>query len=152
MNVENRILDKKLDILEEEEYGLDNSLNSEDVLEDISVDEIIDDDDKFSWKETSEIINYKNLPEYFHPKIFKLNSKHPYDYFNLMFSDEIISLISEQTNIYANDFIVSNTEYLEKYPNSRVKKWKNVNNEDIKALIAVYIIMGINKFPDITGK
>ena len=132
---------------EEEDSFDDDGILVDDVQNDMDVDEV-----DFEWKETSDIINYSNIPHYFPPQIMKIDSDSSFDYFSLMFDKNIFDIMTEQTNIYAFDYISSKSDYLRKFPKSRIHKWSPVSNPDFRALLAVFILMGINKFPDQRGK
>ena len=73
----------------------------------------------------------------------------PHQYFELFFDSDVYEIIIEQTNLYADQFISSQNEYLLSFPKARITKWKEWKNEDVMAYIAVRILMGIHKLPSI---
>ena len=63
------------------------------------------------------------------------------DFFKLLISDEILSSIADQTNLYADQYICSNTVK----PKSRASAWKQVPHDaaEVKKFVATIIVMGL---------
>ncbi|CAK1593995.1 unnamed protein product [Parnassius mnemosyne] len=61
--------------------------------------------------------------------------KSPIEYFRLFFSDDIISLIVQQTNLYSTQLNGNS---------------KNITEEDIKDFLAILVYMSVNKLPAYT--
>ena len=63
------------------------------------------------------------------------------DFFKLLIDDEILSSIADQTNLYADQYICSNTVK----PKSRVSAWKQVPHDaaEVKKFVATIIVMGL---------
>lgn len=61
------------------------------------------------------------------------------EYFNKIFSDEILQLIVDQTNLYASQ------------GPEPAKSWTDTSVEEIKALIGVIIMMGIHSLPHLAN-
>ena len=63
------------------------------------------------------------------------------DFFKLLISDEILSSIADQTNLYADQYICSNTMK----PKSRASAWKQVPHDaaEVKKFVATIIVMGL---------
>lgn len=70
--------------------------------------------------------------------------KEPYDFFKLLFTNEIIHHIVIETNRYA-----AQTVKKEKKPNSRVRRWTDTNEEEIELFFGLIIWMGLCRFPKI---
>lgn len=69
----------------------------------------------------------------------------PLDYFQLFFTNSLISKIVEETNKYANNKI----RRINPGNNSMWNPWKNVNDEEFKAFLGVILNMGIRPHPDL---
>lgn len=67
------------------------------------------------------------------------------DYFELIFSQDLLQHIVTETNRYANDYIAS----ADLAVNSRVKKWKDMTIEELNVFFALVILMGYTKRPTI---
>jgi hypothetical protein len=68
------------------------------------------------------------------------------DFFQLFLDDDLIDLLVEQTNIYANQYLQQHQEDLR--PRSRAKQWKDTNREEIITFLALTLLMGILKKPE----
>ncbi|KAL5515132.1 hypothetical protein EMCRGX_G000256 [Ephydatia muelleri] len=69
-------------------------------------------------------------------------SKSVLDFFKLLISDEILSSIADQTNLYADQYICSNTVK----PKSRASAWKQVPHDaaEVEKFVATIIVMGLH--------
>ncbi|XP_015186433.1 PREDICTED: piggyBac transposable element-derived protein 4-like isoform X2 [Polistes dominula] len=65
-------------------------------------------------------------------------------YMEKYLNDELIGIIVEQTNLYANQFLQSQPNLK---PHSRMKKWYPTCNNEIRCFIALLILQGIVKKP-----
>ncbi|CAK1577843.1 unnamed protein product [Parnassius mnemosyne] len=87
---------------------------------------------KFKWKSVKfEHAATVELPEYQPP--LEATAKTPLDYFRTFFSDDIVDLIADNTNLYSVQCAAT--------------KSINVTNEDIKDFIAITILMGVVQLP-----
>ena len=68
------------------------------------------------------------------------------NFFNLFVVDEIMELISEQTNLYAEQYKDNNDE---KSQFMRSKLWKPTNTDDIYNFLALHFLSGIVQKPEI---
>ena len=125
----------------------DNSLEEED----FDIDQIIYPNYDMSKSEWEEIANY----EYMNPLTsnnFDPCSKisiedgmdNPESIFDYFFPDSLFQLISDQTNLYARQYIEDNHQYLNEKHNSRVHKWENMTKEKVKSFIGILFLMGLN--------
>ncbi|XP_054717507.1 piggyBac transposable element-derived protein 4-like [Uloborus diversus] len=71
------------------------------------------------------------------------NAADPMEYFNIFFSDDIVEHIACETNRYAKDYL--NDVTLK--PHSRANKWKPTSPEEIRVLLAIFIIQSIVQKP-----
>ena len=75
------------------------------------------------------------------------SSSQPIEYFRLFFSDAFLSMIVEETNRYAEQWIVKNADYLREKKRSVVHLWikQGKQREEVLAFIAVILNMGFIK-------
>ena len=69
----------------------------------------------------------------------------PIEYFLKYFTDEVIDIICKETNRYAEQYIEANAANLRN--KSVVHDWKPTNGNKIKAVLGLYILMGIGSKP-----
>ena len=69
----------------------------------------------------------------------------PIDFFNYLFDAEVFEILTEQTNIYAQQR--KNDDNLK--PHSRLHNWSPVIVDEIKVFFALIIAMGIVRKPDV---
>lgn len=72
-----------------------------------------------------------------------MSNKLPIDFFNLFVDNELLQLITEETNKYA-------AQRLKKQPftpNSRMLKWKNTSLEEMKIFLGIQVWMGLVQMP-----
>ena len=69
----------------------------------------------------------------------------PVDFFTLYFDDNLLSLIALETNRYADQIIQQGVK-----PHARLSRWKPVTLDEIKVYIALQIVMGIRRLPEIS--
>ena len=69
----------------------------------------------------------------------------PIDVYNMFVTNEIMSFIVEQTNLYAQQTINSRTLTRK----SRLKKWVPTNTDELRKFIGLVIAMGLNHKPSI---
>ncbi|KOB52358.1 PiggyBac transposable element-derived protein 4 [Operophtera brumata] len=60
--------------------------------------------------------------------------------FRLLVDDEVLDLMVQQTNLYAEQSIAAN-------PGGRLTRWKPVTKEDIEKFMGIYLVTGIIRFP-----
>lgn len=77
------------------------------------------------------------------PTIIDVDSK-PIEFFDLFFNDDILSLICNETNLFAHK---RQNQVLS--PHARIKKWKDVTLVDMKAFLGLVINMGLMPLPSI---
>ncbi|CAH1997194.1 unnamed protein product [Acanthoscelides obtectus] len=68
------------------------------------------------------------------------------DVFESFFDDALIELIVEETNRFAVQFIINNHGKLKEQ--SRVRKWTQTNKNEIRTLLGLLILQGINPKPE----
>lgn len=81
-----------------------------------------------------------------HPgKTFNTPSKNvPLFYLEKFLDDDLIKLITEQTNLYAAQFFANNPELK---PRSRLRKWKDTNEAEMKIFLGLLVLQGIIRKP-----
>ena len=70
----------------------------------------------------------------------------PVDYFKLFFPDDLFCLISEQTNLFAEQFFDNPADLTQ---HSRFQKWTDTSPSEIQAFVALQIAMGLNCKPSV---
>jgi hypothetical protein len=65
--------------------------------------------------------------------------------FQKFIDEDIWQLFTEQTNIYANQFLAANPNLK---PRSQARSWKNTNPSEMKTLIGLLILQGIVQKPE----
>ncbi|XP_006872930.1 PREDICTED: piggyBac transposable element-derived protein 4-like [Chrysochloris asiatica] len=84
-----------------------------------------------------------------HAKVYPdlTNTDTEVDYFLSLFTEEILETIKDQTNLYATQ------ERTRRYRGQEIRKstenWQPTSVEEIKAFIAVHILMGIHVLPEL---
>ena len=76
------------------------------------------------------------------PPTFSPNS-HPFDYFTLFFTPNLLDIITKNTNQYAATQRIHITE-------KRARKWYSIIVEELYVFIRAIIYIGIHDEPDIT--
>lgn len=76
-----------------------------------------------------------------------LSLARPSTFFSLFFDEEIINLLVVETNRYANDKL--SEPGLSR--NARVRKWKDVDQKEMKKLFGIIMWMGLVKMPNISN-
>ena len=76
-----------------------------------------------------------------------MTNKSPIDFFQLFLTDNILQMVVEQTNLFAEQFIQSH----ELARHSRVQQWGRSSHDinEIKRFLALVIIMGLVSYPSI---
>ena len=64
----------------------------------------------------------------------------PISIFRDFFTEEILNLITDQTNIYGKDKEQRKSQ-------RKVNSWKNISKKDIESFLGIIILMGINGLP-----
>ena len=72
----------------------------------------------------------------------------PLSYFELFFTFELLTLIVQNTNKYANALLASKREHLNAHPCSRFHAWKPTTVEEIKKYLAIIMNMGLVRKKD----
>lgn len=80
-----------------------------------------------------------NLPSSFH------HTTKPIDYFLLFFNDELMKYICDETNYFAN---LKKSRVLS--PHSRLQKWEDISEVQLKAFLGTIINMGLINLSNIT--
>ena len=65
----------------------------------------------------------------------------PYNFFKLYFTNDVIEMIFQETNRYAQQYITANADTLQR--RSMVKTWKPTNVDEIQAFLGLCIMMGL---------
>ncbi|CAH2009193.1 unnamed protein product [Acanthoscelides obtectus] len=73
-----------------------------------------------------------------------LGDQSPIDFFSLFIDDEIIQIITDQTNLYASQKLLNIDDTSE---GSRLHAWTPINKEEIKKFIGIIGYMGLVKLP-----
>ena len=68
----------------------------------------------------------------------------PFEIFSLFFDKEFIDLVTENTNIYYTEKLISELQERNRVP-QYLESWSEVRREEILPLICAYIYMGIVK-------
>lgn len=68
----------------------------------------------------------------------------PLDFFSLFLDEEMLNLLTTETNRYAAQLLSTPLR-----PHSRLKDWKNTNNNEIKLFLAIIMWMGLAPLPTI---
>lgn len=110
-----------------------------------------EEEEKQDWKR---IENYaRNLEKKFKsesgPKLPENFQVTPLNIFRLFFSDEIFQMIVEQSNLYAEQCKVENSEHLKEHPRARLNAWVPTNTEEIERFIGLILTMGIHSNSEI---
>ena len=71
-----------------------------------------------------------------------LKEPEPVSVFRTFFTEEILNLITDQTNIYGKGKKQSSNQ-------RKISKWKDVSRKEIKLFLRLVILMGINDLPTI---
>ena len=72
----------------------------------------------------------------------------PLDFFSLFFDDVIIHMLVDGTNDYAGDVIAEKERAGKSTPKSRWVKWRPVTTQEMKAVLALIINMGVIHCPE----
>lgn len=88
------------------------------------------------------------LPNYQRPRGILVDTSDfkPVDYFSLFFSDEALTLMAEETNRYAMQYLDSTCDFPQ---SSRLHKWYDTSVEEMKAYLALQIAMGLCQKPSL---
>ncbi|GFR21247.1 piggyBac transposable element-derived protein 4 [Trichonephila clavata] len=118
-------------IFENNEVDLDVSANFDEKVESL-----------FSWKEVegSEAINVLPFSGKVGLKFDASNFKTENDFFKLMFTDEILSILVEETNRYAFDVLNLHGETSDK--RNHASSWKPTNKNEILKFLGLILLMG----------
>ena len=115
----------------------------------LTEEEILNTDAANGWK-SSEWVP-KNIPFTGNPGLSgvaaHLADDNPIKFFQLFMNDEILEHLVEQTNLYAEQSIDSQTAKNEQLPHSRSKAWKPVNISEMKKFLGLMFLTGIVRKP-----
>ena len=67
------------------------------------------------------------------------NEESPLDYFRLIFTDELLEKVVEETNRYASQYLSANPLS----PSARAKLWKNVDKDELMVFLGLVMLTGI---------
>lgn len=70
--------------------------------------------------------------------------KSPVDFFNLFFNNDVVNLIVTETNRYAQQKISAGIQQ-----KSRLQRWKDTNEDEIRIFFSLCLWMGLARFPKI---
>ena len=95
-------------------------------------------------------ISIGDIPEFLeHPGCTQdMTNKTPIDFFQLLFTDDILQAIVEQTNLFAQQYINSHQPLPQR---SRVQQWDRSPHDlvELKKFLALTIIMGLINYPTV---
>jgi len=80
----------------------------------------------------------------------KLRNNDPISFFFLFIDEEVLSLIVENTNLYAEQEIIKAIVEETISPNSRLQSWIDTDADEIKVFFGVLLWMGLDKKPTIS--
>lgn len=86
--------------------------------------------DRQIFSSAGDLIHIENIPE----------TADVFTIFSILVDDNVFDLMIEQTNIYAEQLITTNS-------GGRLRRWKPVNREEMKKFLGIYLLTGIIKFP-----
>lgn len=69
-------------------------------------------------------------------------NKSPLHYFSLFLDEEILNLVTTETNRYAAQFLLTPLR-----PHSRLRNWENTDNKEMKLFLALIMWMGLAPLP-----
>lgn len=75
-----------------------------------------------------------------------MNSLSPFDFFTLFFDDEVVNLLLVETNRYAHDKLNEASTS----SNSRIKKWIDIDRDELYVFFGIIMWMGLIKMPSIS--
>ena len=78
-------------------------------------------------------------------KVNVQNTEDLISFFELFFDDELINLIVQQTNLYAQQVIAEKDGRLKK--RSRIQEWQETDADEIKVYLALLLLQGIVRIP-----
>ena len=67
------------------------------------------------------------------------NEESPLNYFRLIFTDELLEKVVEETNRYASQYLSANPLS----PSARAKLWKNVDKDELMVFLGLVMLTGI---------
>ncbi len=73
----------------------------------------------------------------------------PHDIFNLFFTPEIISTITNETNLYSQQFFKSNPQLFDESCKSNFANFKQVKEKEIRMYLAIQLLFGIHRLSNI---
>ena len=78
-----------------------------------------------------------------------MEGKEPVDFFRLMFDEQVVDHILDETSRYALQYLEKEKEHLASHPNARAHDWNKypLTRREIEAFLALLIAMGICGFP-----
>ena len=100
----------------------------------------LSDEDSYMYTEELELMNESYITDGGHISI-SLKEQTPVSVFRSFFTEEILNLITDQTNIYGRG----------KKSNDNQRKssnWKDVSKKEIESFLGLIILMGINDLPN----
>lgn len=131
-NTENRTEEPVLEMKVDHEFSSEDDLPLSEIRETLIVER---DSAKWYSSNTTDVLN--PFTKYSGPKNIPANVSSPLDVFLCLFPEELITHITEQTNLYA----------LQKFGDP--VKFKKTTNDEIKIFLGINILMGIKKLPAI---
>jgi hypothetical protein len=137
-------------IPEEATISDDEIADDDEILEDLEEEEEEEDSDsddevklatdhKIKWQQKPKVVVVGDCNQQFGPTKTLSSSKHVKHFFELMFSQKVLTMICKQTNLYAAQRI-------------RIKpdpEWKELSIGELKAFIGCLVAMGLNKQPNL---
>lgn len=78
-----------------------------------------------------------------------MRGKQPVDFFNLLFDNEIKTILYDETSRHAKQYIEEYKEYLAEHKDARAHDWKRkpMVPKEVDALLAIIISMGVVGYP-----
>ena len=83
------------------------------------------------------------------PRVNLPNTASPFEFFRLFFDDALITMLVDGTNEYAQVVIAEKDRTGKLTPGSRWRKWRPVTLDEMKAVLAIVINMGVIHCPEV---
>ena len=78
-----------------------------------------------------------------------IQAETPIEFFNSLFSIHARDLIFEQTTLYSQQWLRKNQSFLSSHPHARAHDIQNIQRNEMYALIAIIITLGVVGFPSV---
>lgn len=123
------------------DFNYDTQLSDTESEDNEEVDEVGPSNNNVSEEWVPQNVERPPFPFTAHPgKTFNTPSKKVPLFYLEKFLDDLIKLITEQTNLYAAQFFANNPKLK---PHSRLRKWKDTNEAEMKIFLRHLVLQGI---------